>query len=71
MTAHTVRKKAGKGAECGQMVRIMVSLPPDDMRRITWLAQKRNVPVASVLRDAVWTYTLPIAIDADKAAVTT
>lgn len=68
MTAHAIRQNAGKGAKCGQMVRIMVSLPPADMRRMTWLAQKRNVPVANVLRDAVWAYMLPIASDADRDA---
>ena len=46
----------------------MVSLPPDDMRRLTWLAERRKIPVARLLRIAVWAYLLPIAPDADAAA---
>lgn len=45
--------------------RIAVTLPEDDFRRLTWLAKKRGVPVAAVLRDAVWAYNLPIAPDDD------
>lgn len=64
MTYHSTRKGCAQG--CGdKSLRIAVSLPPDDMRRLSWLAAKRGVPVASVLRDAVWSYLLPIAIDAD------
>lgn len=67
MTAHTCRyRREAQGAVAGKMRRVMVSVPPDDMRRITWLARKRKVPVAKVLRDAVWAYVLPIAADADR-----
>lgn len=68
MTAHAVRQRAGRGASIGKMARIMVSVPPEDMRRLTWLAGQRGVPVSKVLRDAVWAYLLPIAPDADRAA---
>jgi len=67
MSAHAIRlKRTAKGARAGKMVRVMASLPPDDMRRLTWLAAKRRVPVANVLRDAVYAYMLPIAADADR-----
>ncbi|MBS0219159.1 MAG: hypothetical protein JSR91_00305 [Proteobacteria bacterium] len=66
MTAHTCRyKRPAKGARTGNMVRIMASITPEDMRRLTWLANKRQVPVAKLIRDAVWAYLLPIAADAD------
>ncbi len=65
MTGHANRQSAGKGASIGNLVRIMVSLSPDDMRRVSWLAQRRKHPVAKVLRDAVYAYMLPIAADAD------
>lgn len=67
MTYHATRKGCAEGSLSvdDKSPRIAVSLPPDDMRRLAWLAAKRGVPVASVLRDAVWAYLLPIAIDAD------
>lgn len=69
MTAHTCRyKRPARGAVAGNLSRIMVSLPPDDMRRLTWLAERRKIPVARLLRIAVWAYLLPIAPDADAAA---
>ena len=69
MTAHTRRfKSPAKGSRTGKMVRVMASLAPDEMRRLTWLARQRKVPVAKVLRDAVFAYMLPIAPDADRAA---
>lgn len=43
-----------------------MSLPPDEMRRLVWLALRRGVPVAQVLRDAVHAYLLPIRADADR-----
>jgi hypothetical protein len=46
--------------------RMAFSVNEDDFRRLCWLAKKRNLPVAAVLRDAVWAYLLPIAPDADR-----
>jgi uncharacterized protein YfaQ (DUF2300 family) len=69
VTAHTCRfKSPAQGARAGKMARIMVSLPPEDMRRLTWLAERRKLPVAKLLRIAVWAYLLPIAVDADEVA---
>jgi hypothetical protein len=42
------------------------SIDEKDLRRLTWLAAKRGKPLASVIRDAVWAYLLPIAADADR-----
>lgn len=36
--------------------RIALSLPADDMACLVWWAAKKGVPVASVLRNAVWAY---------------
>ena len=69
MTVHATRtKRQAQGAKTGNMVRVMCSLDPDDMRRITWWANKKGVPVAYMLRLAVWAYLRPIAEDADRAA---
>jgi predicted transcriptional regulator len=69
VTAHTCRyKRTAKGALVGKMSRVTVSLEPEDVRRLAWLADKRKVPVASVLRDAVYAYMLPIMVDADRDA---
>ncbi len=69
MTVHLTRtSRRAAGAPVGNMKRIAVSLPPDDMRRLTWWANKHGVPVSNVLRNAVWAYLLPIAADADRAA---
>lgn len=69
MTVHTIRRKPATGSQAKRMglVRIMASIPPDDFRRLTWLAAKRKVPVSNVLRDAVYAYLMPIAPDADRA----
>lgn len=74
MTYHARRSKPAVGSavtDCnGHRLspRIAVSLPPDDMRRLTWLAERKGKPVAAVIRDAVWAYLLPIAADADRDA---
>jgi hypothetical protein len=61
MTAHTVRtKRKAKGACAGNMVRIMASVDSADFRLLQALANKREIPVAKVLRDAVWAYLLPL-----------
>jgi non-ribosomal peptide synthetase component F len=44
-------------------VAISVDLPTDDLARLTWWAEKKGVPVAVVLRDAVWAYLLPVRDD--------
>ncbi len=68
MTLHTVRvRRTARGARAGRMTRVMASLEQADFRRLAWLARQRKVPVAAVLRDAVWAYLLPIAADADRA----
>jgi len=68
VTAHTCRfKKPAKGAKVGKLVRVAVSLPEEDMRRVLWLAEQRKVPAAKILRDAVWAYMLPIRTQADAA----
>lgn len=74
MTYHTRRKKPGAGTTGsnpnGQRLspRIAVSLPADDMRHLHWWAEKKGLPVAAILRDAVWPYLLPVAADADREA---
>lgn len=68
MTAHTIRtKRKARGAKQGAMVRIMASMDPADFERLQWLADKRQVPVSSVIRDAVWAYIQPIKTEADAA----
>ena len=51
----------------GPTARVSADVPKDDARRLAWLARKRRVPLAAVLRDAVYAYVLPIATDADAA----
>lgn len=74
MTYHATRSRPAVGSRrtnaMGQKLspRISVALPADDMRRLTWFAAKKGKPVASILRDAVWAYLLPVAADADKEA---
>ncbi len=45
------------------MVRIMGSFPADDWKCVVWLAAKRGVPVANVLRDCVFAYVECIRSD--------
>lgn len=64
------RKKHGKGCPLYRGVedgprRICVTLDAAGFRRMAWLARKRNVPMNTVLQDAVYAYCLPIAPDAD------
>lgn len=74
MTYHTRRKKPGAGSRHSNALgnklspRISLALPADDMRRLTWFAEKKGKPVAAILRDAVWAYLLPVAADADREA---
>lgn len=66
MTAHTIRlKRKANGAKCGHMLRVMASLDPEDFKRLKWIADRRQVPIARVIRDAVWAYVLPIKTEAD------
>lgn len=39
--------------------RIAVTLDEVDFANINWLAAQKGIPVAQVLRDAVWAYLLP------------
>ena len=48
------RKPKGFGRGLNSSPRIAVSLADDDFRRLQWLADKRGVPLSSVVRDAVW-----------------
>lgn len=48
--------------------RIVVSIDADDMRRLAWWANRKGVPTAAVIRDAVRAYLLPVRVDADRAA---
>jgi hypothetical protein len=64
------RHKHGEGVPLYQGVedgprRICVTLDADGFRRMAWLARKRGVPMNAVLADAVYSYVLPIAADAD------
>lgn len=73
MTMHTTRLKRANGTSRANghghklSPRIAITLSEDDFRRLTWLADKRGVPVAAVLRDAVWAYMIPITPEADAA----
>ena len=72
MTYHATRSKPAAGSVGSNPLghklspRIAVSIPDDDMRVLAWWAAKKGKPVASVVRDAVWAYLLPVRADADK-----
>lgn len=74
MTFHTTRlKRLAKGTARtndeghGLTPRISVGFEERDWKRITWLAAQQQVPVASIIRDAVYAYCLCIAPEADAA----
>lgn len=72
MTAHTIRtKRTAKGARAGRMVRVMASVDPADFAILQELAAKKQIPVAKVLRDAVWAYVLPLKADVPTPDVQT
>lgn len=48
--------------------RLAVSFNADDFRRAQWFANKRGIPLAEVIRLALWAYLVPVAADADKDA---
>lgn len=48
--------------------RLAVSFDADDFRRAQWFADKRGIPLAEVIRVALWAYLLPVKADADRAA---
>ena len=66
MTFHTrsVRQRV-KGPKCpggangSKSPRLAVSLDRVDFDSLTKLAEQKKIPVAQVLRDAVWAYLLP------------
>lgn len=61
MTFHTrtIRKPKGSKVGAQRSPRIAISLPPEDMRLICWLADVKKRPVAEILRDAAAAYVLP------------
>lgn len=68
VTFHTTRQSSASGSTAGTATspRIAVSLPPEDMACLTWWAAKKGVPVADVLRSAVWSYLMPVRADFEK-----
>ncbi len=62
-TGSEIEKKGTRSFNMPRMVRIMGSFPAEDWKCIVWLAKKRGVPVANVLRDAVFSYVMPIRPD--------
>lgn len=71
MTVHKVRVKVANGSKIASkgtrkvpaLVRIMGSFPAEDWKCLVWLAKKRGVPVANVLRDSVYAYVQCIRAD--------
>lgn len=75
MTFHKTRdKRKARGTtsngkrERQRSPRIVVSIDADDFRRLAWWANRKGVPTAAVIRDAVRAYLLPVRVDADRAA---
>jgi hypothetical protein len=70
---HGARKGRARGGQAtgvngrANSPRIAVTLNDVEFRRLSWLAAKRGVPVAAVIRDSIFAYLLPIAADADAA----
>lgn len=72
----TYRRRHGKEAKGSPLYpgveggprRIVVTVDAEGFRRMSWLARQRRVPLATVFRDAVWAYCLPIAATADSEA---
>ena len=71
MTAHKVRVKVANGSRIvskgtrrvPEMVRIMGSFPVSDWKALQHVAAVKKIPVAQVLRDAVFAYALPFRSD--------
>jgi hypothetical protein len=66
VTFHTTSaRRQVKGPKCpgrqngAKSPRIAVSLDRVDFDSLTALAARKKIPVAQVLRDAVWAYLLP------------
>lgn len=62
MTFHSRSKRKVKGHGPNRFARsprIAVSLDPVDHHNIVWLAEQKGIPVAHVIRDAIWAYMLP------------
>lgn len=66
---HTTSKTAnGHKPTLNGSPRLAVSFDADDFRRAQWFADKRGLPLAEVIRRALWAYLVPVAADADKDA---
>ena len=69
MTAHKTRAKTASGSRIARkgagpkMVRIMGAFPEADWKCLQHVARLKKLPVAQVLRDAVWAYSLPCRAD--------
>lgn len=59
MTAHKIRRTVAKASRCGQYDRIAASLPEEDMRLVLWWADRKKIPAAQVIRDAVSAFFMP------------
>lgn len=70
MTFHASRlsAKRARGSAPGDCVspRIAVSLPEADMACLCWWAAKKGVPVATVMRNAVWAYLQCVRADFER-----
>lgn len=56
---HGCKQRPQKRAPSNNSLRVTVSLDDQDRQLIEWLAEKKDRPVAQVLRDAVAAYVLP------------
>lgn len=71
VTAHKIRVKVANGSrivskgtrQAPKMVRIMGSFPEADWKCLQHVARVKKLPIAQVLRDAVWAYALPFRAD--------
>jgi len=69
VTAHKIRRKTARGSKMSTkgtraattpgMVRITGSFPVGDWACLEHVARVKKLPIAQVLRDAVWAYALP------------
>lgn len=71
MTVHKIRRKTARGSKMATngkgrasgMVRITGSFPLGDWAVLEHVARLKKLPVAQVLRDAVWAYGRPFRGD--------
>lgn len=61
MTFHSTSDRKPKGSVTGDQKspRLAVSYDPEDMEVAVWLAEKKGIPLAQVMRDALYSYLLP------------